>query len=183
MQEGVGGRSAVRGRCHGGGHRQEGLVGRRQDGLFGGGLGDERLQHADDGRQAAFDVGVLGFDGLLGSNDGLQLLVGLLGGELPDPPLEVLDGEFGPLSDGSLGLTVWGSQCVSLLTTVLAMHFRARRTVCPFLCQLLRRQVSHTSGPGGSLSFLGLRPAGGVGAGAHDGSGMMGASPIGGTSG
>lgn len=83
--------------------RYEVVIGRRRGRR---GWGDEGLQHGDDRGQTAFDVGIFSFDGLLGADDGLQFLVGLLGGEFPDPPLEILNGEFGPLSYGTLGLTV-----------------------------------------------------------------------------
>lgn len=82
---------------------------RRYDGLFGGGRSDEGLQHGDDGGQTPFDVDVFGFDGLLGADHGLQLLIRLLGGKFPNPPLKILNSEFGPLSDGSLGLTVYAN--------------------------------------------------------------------------
>lgn len=67
---------------------------------------DERLDRGDEGGQTALQVRVLGLDGLLCPLDGLQLLVGLLGGQLLDTALQGLDLVLCALADGSLGFPV-----------------------------------------------------------------------------
>lgn len=69
-------------------------------------LADERLQHGDYAGQAALDVGILLLDKLLGAEDGLEFLVGLLVCELLDAALERLDLILCALPDGTLSLSI-----------------------------------------------------------------------------
>lgn len=69
-------------------------------------MGDERLEHGHDAGQMTLDFGILLLDSLLGAQGNLQLLVGLLTGQLLNAALQVVDLVLGTLADGALGLAI-----------------------------------------------------------------------------
>lgn len=71
-------------------------------------MSNEGLEHGDNASEAAFDIGIFLLDGLLGTKDGLEFLVGLLARELVDAALKSLDLVLSAFADGALGLAVWG---------------------------------------------------------------------------
>lgn len=77
------------------------------------------LQQQQGRIELLLDVLVFGFDELLLLEDGLQLLMGLLIGQVPDAVLQGLNLGLGPLSDRSLCFPI----------------------ICPFLGQLVRGEV------------------------------------------
>ncbi len=80
---------------------------------------NQRLQQQQGRIEFLLDVLVLGFDELLLLEDGLQLLMGLLIGQVPDAFLQGLNLGLGPLADGSLCFPI----------------------ICPFLSQLVGGEV------------------------------------------
>lgn len=68
----------------------------------------EGLKQSYDGGQPVLDVGILGLDGLLGTYCGLELLIGLLRGQVAYPAFQSLNLVLGALADSSLGLAVCG---------------------------------------------------------------------------
>lgn len=86
------------------------------------------------------DVLVLGFNSVLLPEDRLELLMGLLVGQVPYFLFQRLDLGLGPLSNGSLSFTV----------------------ICPLLGQLIWSEVGDAAGcGGGSAALLGGAIAGG----------------------
>jgi hypothetical protein len=64
------------------------------------------LDHSHNGRHASLHLGELRLDSLLLSQDGLQLLIRLLGFELTDLVFILLRPETVPFADSALGLAV-----------------------------------------------------------------------------
>lgn len=81
------------------------------------------LQQRQGSTEFLLDVLVLGFDQLLLLEDGLQLLMGLLIGQVPDAFLQGFNLSLGPLSDGSLCFPI----------------------ICPFLRQLVGGEIGNST--------------------------------------